>query len=330
MTALAFAAMLVWSLAMLVLVGSATCALLHPRLARRQASHRARPPVSIVIPLKADGAGLGLATASAATLAYPACDITLCAADAASPALAVARSALGACLVPWRVAISRDGEGNPKVANIAAALGSARAEFVLVKDAGTILPPDVLDAMVAALGAPVGLVVAVPLARDIDGLAAEVEAAFLNGYGARMVLAASALGLGVGIGAAMLFRRGDLARADGLRAMAESVADDHALAKAMARIGLATRCASVPVWQAVGRRDMADVWTRHRRWAICRRIEEPLAFHAEPWLGAAMAVPVGWDRRARASVSARARPSPPPLRPGSSSRQGSRRRRAGR
>jgi ceramide glucosyltransferase len=143
--------------------------------------------------------------------------------------------------------------------------------------------------MVAALDGPVGLVVAVPLARDADGLAAEVEAAFLNGYGARMVLAASALGLGVGIGAAMLFRRGDLARADGLRAMAGSVADDHALAKAMARIGLATRCASVPVWQAVGRRDMADVWTRHRRWAICRRMEEPLAFHAEPCLGAAMA-----------------------------------------
>jgi ceramide glucosyltransferase len=83
----------------------------------------------------------------------------------------------------------------------------------------------------------------------------------------------------------MLLRRSDLQRAGGLEAIATAVADDHALARLLGGQGLRTVFAAETVDQALGGRSLAQIWRRHLRWAICRRLEEPLAFFAEPLTG---------------------------------------------
>jgi ceramide glucosyltransferase len=174
---------------------------------------------------------------------------------------------------------------NPKLANLIEPIEIAANDLLLIKDTATVLPPNGLTAMVAALMPGVGLVCAVPIARAPHGLLAQIEAALINTYGARLLLALSALGGGAGIGAAMLLRRSDLQRAGGLETIATAVADDHALARLLGGQGLRTVFAAETVDQALGGRRLAQIWRRHLRWAICRRLEEPLAFFAEPLTG---------------------------------------------
>jgi ceramide glucosyltransferase len=183
---------------------------------------------------------------------------------------------------------------NPKIANLLQPLDAAAHDFLLVKDAGTALAPGTLAAMMRGFVAGTGLVCAVPIGRAPRSFAASVEAALINTYGARLVLAASVLGAGAGLGAAMLLDRRDLRAAGGLGAIATTIADDHALAKILGRQGLRTVLAVPTVDQDLGARRFADVWRRHLRWAVCRRVEEPMAFHAEPLVGLVAACLAAW------------------------------------
>src|SRR5690606_1145771 len=75
--------------------------------------------------------------------------------------------------------------------------------------------------------------------------------------------------------------------------IAEAIGEDHALSKALGRIGKRTVIVSRVVTQAVGARRIKDVWSRQLRWAVCRRVEEPLAFYAEPFTSALLAAIAG-------------------------------------
>jgi ceramide glucosyltransferase len=281
-------ALLWWGAGLALLCGSALAAIAQPSLARRRAGSRSRPPVSILVPLKEPGPGLSEATASLFALDYPDFDVTFCAGAADPLALDTVRSAMPPMARRiWHIALSSPpAGGNPKVANLAGPLLAAAHDHVLIKDARTLLPVDALSRMAASMGPGVGLVIAVPICTGAANLAGAAEEAFVNSYGARLVLAASSLGLGVGLGAAMLVRRSDIARSDALASMAASVADDHALAVALGRIGLSTRCADARVFQLAGHRRWRDLWNRHRRWALCRRMEAPVVFALEPCVGA--------------------------------------------
>ena len=80
----------------------------------------------------------------------------------------------------------------------------------------------------------VGLVCAIPYCARLDNFAAHVEAAIINGPHARMLFLASACGQGHGVGKIMLFRRCDFLRAGGFDAIAHTVGEDNAMAKAHA------------------------------------------------------------------------------------------------
>jgi ceramide glucosyltransferase len=290
-TALQLTASALWAVALILLLGSTVAALLQRRMRRRRALPDC-PPVSVLVPLKSDTAGLGAATRSVFAQGGSVREAIFSAAEEQSPAidrvLAIAGAAAKAGT--WRlVRTTRVPGANPKVANLVEPIAAAGNDLLLVKDADTILPPRHVSEMAASMGPRVGLVVSAPICVDPASFAGVVECAAVNTYGARLLLAASALGVDVGIGAAMMVRRQDLERADALRLMAASIADDHALAKAMQRIGLGTVMTAATVTQIVGRRQARDVWRRHHRWALCRRTEEPLAFAVEPFAGAAFA-----------------------------------------
>jgi ceramide glucosyltransferase len=290
-TALQVAASAWWSVALIVLLGSTVAALLRPRIRRRR-TRPGCPPVSVLVPLKSDTPGLGAATRSVFDQGSSVREVLFSAAEEHSAAIDHVLEVAGAAAVSgtWRlVRTARAPGANPKVANLVDPIAVAGNDLLLIKDADTILPPRHVSQMAASMGPRVGLVVSAPICVRPASFAGVVECAAVNTYGARLLLAASALGVGVGIGAAMMVRRRDLERADALRLMSASIADDHALAKAMRRIGLGTEMTASTVAQIVGRKQVKDVWRRHHRWALCRRKEEPLAFAVEPFVGAAFA-----------------------------------------
>ncbi|MCI0468159.1 MAG: ceramide glucosyltransferase, partial [Beijerinckiaceae bacterium] len=103
----------------------------------------------------------------------------------------------------------------------------------------------------------------------------------INGH-ARLLLGASVLGIGFGVGKAMLYRRSDLAKAGGISAISQSLAEDTALSLALARVGLKTVFSHQTVAQEIGARSFAEIYARQLRWSVIRRQNERFTFPLEP------------------------------------------------
>jgi ceramide glucosyltransferase len=276
-----------WSLSLALYVGSVIAAFMQPAVLRRRATRMDLPPVSAIVPVNRVDPGMEAAFASLFSQAYPEFEVLVSAADESSPALAVAKGiAARYPHIPFRIVCQDTRVAvSPKLNNLVAPLAVAAHDMIFVKDSSFRLKEGELAALVRYLAPGVGLVVAPPIATRPENFAAEIECAILNGYQARLLLAASVLGVGVGAGAIMLFDRRDFERAGGVEAIAWAIGEDHALTQALRRIGLKTVIAAEEVTQVLGRRRLADVWNRQLRWMVWRRQAEPWTFYVEPFGG---------------------------------------------
>lgn len=280
MTLLMGLAALWWAGLIAVLLGSTLLALLQPALAARRAVAGERGPISVLVPLRRIEETKSEANRKLLDLDYPGLEVLFSVSGEGGTVRHDESDGHISLLFTTPIP-----DANPKIANLIESVEAAVHDLLLIKDAATILPPGALAAMTASLVPGVGLVCAVPVARAPGNFAALLEASLVNTYGGRLLLALSTLGGGAGIGAAMLLRRGDLQAAGGLQAILNAVADDHALAKLLKGRGLRPVFAGATVDQDLGVRRPGQIWKRHLRWAICRRLEEPLAFAAEPLTG---------------------------------------------
>jgi ceramide glucosyltransferase len=270
-----------WALALAILLGSAAMAAVEPWL-RRSPSRVDMPPLSVIVPVKETAPELEPALASLLSQNYADFEVLISATDELSPAIAQARDiAAQYPRVPVRF-IARDPHAadNPKINNLALPIAEASHDLIVVKDATIRLKDRRLTEMAGRFADDTGLVVSVPLGMEPENFAAEIECAAMNGYVARFLLAASVLGMGFGIGAAMLFSRRDFERAGGIARIARAAGEDHAISKMLAGIGRKTVIAGT-VEQIIGTRNLSGVWNRQLRWAVCRRCEEPAIFYAE-------------------------------------------------
>lgn len=272
-----------WSASVLVLLATAGLSLAQPLVRRRQTVD-ARPPVTIIIPTKGDEPGFAFALESALRQLRPEDELLVACAEPDGPSLPTAR----ACIARHphlraRVHVgSRPVVRSPKMNNLLGPIAAATNDIVLCKDANAILPDGRLDDLLRHLSPGVGLVTAVIRADAPQSLPAHIEAAIMNGYHARLLHAASALGLGFGLGKVMLFSRAAFESAGGADAIADAVHEDHAMGQLFARANLRTVIASGEVVQNLGRRSLAAVWQRHSRWMVCRRFDAPATLLLEP------------------------------------------------
>ena len=147
---------------------------------------------------------------------------------------------------------------SPKVNNMYQAIEVVRRVLVVTKDSNIVLPPGAAAEAVACMGEGVGLVTAITEARGARNFAAEIECSLMNQSHGRFLYAASALGLGFGLGKLMVFRRSDLHRAGGFEAIAHSVGEDSAMDHALKGLGLRT-VMKTPIVQMLGARRIRDV-----------------------------------------------------------------------
>lgn len=289
---------IVWLVvALAVFLTSCLGALLQPMLQRRRARNADRPPVTAVMPIKLEHSGFEAAQASAYNQDYPDYEVLFSAAEAESPALETA-FALKARHpnIPTRILRSQaDFAVSPKLNTLDAPISAAACDFILVKDSNIVLDPDTLSAFMQNFAPGVGLVVGVPVAEGAETLAGHIEAGIINTH-ARLLLTASAFGVGFGVGKLMLFRRSDLAEAGGIDAVGYTLAEDTALARGMESIGLRTVFAHRALRQVIGWRTLREVYDRQVRWSVIRHTHEPLTYPLEPFvnpLPAALAAALG-------------------------------------
>lgn len=272
-----------WCVAVALLSVSLICGLLQPFVQRRRATHAETPPVSAVIPIKCLDPGFEIAQASMFVQDYPDYEILISAAEQDSPALDAARRVAGAH--PARACrILHSGAKaavSPKLNTLAAPLAEAGHDFVFSKDSNMTLEPGAMTAFMRNFSEGVGLVVAVPVAVRPETFAGRIEAFLINGH-ARLLLTASVLGLGFGVGKAMLFRRSDLAKAGGVAIMSHMLAEDTALSMGLARLGLRTVFSHRPVTQEIGARSFREIYERQVRWSVIRRANERFSYPLEP------------------------------------------------
>ena len=255
------------------------------RVARGRRRPGPRPPagVSILRPVCGLEYRIEATLASSFQIDHPDYEVIFCVAAADDPVVPIVRRLIREHPeTPARLLVGGEGGGpNPKLDNLMKAWDVARYDWIVLSDSNVLIPPDYLDRLFARWTERCAFVCSPPVGIDVQGCAAELEAAFLNTFQARWQLAGDELGFGFAQGKTMLLRRSDLAPEGGLAALAREVAEDAAATKIARRRGREVRVADEPFAQPLGRRSFTGVWQRQLRWARLRRLSFPGFFCAE-------------------------------------------------
>lgn len=241
------------------------------------------PPASIVVPVCGLDNHIEDTLRSAFRLDYPRYELIFCVARPDDPVVPLLRRLMADH--PWIDARLLTGDEriseNPKLNNVFKGWRETAYPFVAICDSNVLLPRDYVQHLFEKFDARTGLVCSPPIGCRPEGFFAEVECAMLNNYQARWQCFADFLGLGFAQGKTLFWRKSDLERAGGIRALGAESAEDAACTKIVRNLGLRVRLMQPPVRQPLGLRRATDVWKRQRRWARLRRASFPLWYSLE-------------------------------------------------
>jgi len=260
------------------------------------AAARNQPPVTILKPLRGEDSALAENLRSFCRQDYPAFQIVFGVAEADDPAVPVVRDlmaefpALDLALV---VDPGRNG-ANLKIANLGNMLPQARHAVLVIADSDMRVRRDYLAAVTAPLAAeqhgPVetGLVTCLYRGISSGGVWSDLACLHINHAFLPQALVAARLGLGAGcFGATMALKRSTLEAAGGLDALANQLADDHALGQAVNRLGFGVVLSPYLVDDIVGEAGFRALFRHELRWARTIRLVAPAGF-----LGSMIVYPV--------------------------------------
>jgi ceramide glucosyltransferase len=241
------------------------------------------PAVTILRPVCGMDYAVEATLRSTFTIDWPDYEIVFCCASATDPVVPLVERLIDEYpQIPARLLTGDDRISiNPKLNNLVKGWNAARHEWIVMADSNIFLPDGYLRTLFACWTPGTGLVCSPPVGGEPQGLAAEIECAFLNTYQARWQIAADTVGLGFAQGKTMLWHRDLLDRAGGIRALASEPAEDAASTKIVRQAGLKVRLAPAPFVQPLGTREFSSVWDRQVRWARLRRVTFKLFFVPE-------------------------------------------------
>ncbi len=258
-----------------------------PAVRQRAPGHA--PAVSLVRPVCGIENYVEETLASAFALDYPRYEIVFCVASAQDPVVPAVRRLMAAHPeVPARLLVGNEKiSDNPKLNNVYKGWRGAAHEWIVLADSNVFMPPDYIQRLISSWRPDTGLICSPPVGCRPAGFWAELECAFLNTYQARFQYTADTIGMGFAQGKSMLWRRGILEAAGGIRALASELAEDAAATKVVRHAGLRVRLVDAPFEQPLGRRSAGEVWRRQVRWARLRRTSFKAYFMPEILAGGA-------------------------------------------
>jgi ceramide glucosyltransferase len=249
------------------------------------------PPVSVLKPLCGEDCGLYDNLASFCRQDYPEAQIVFGIQDPQDPAVGVVRRltadfpAADLALVIERTRRS----GNLKVANLENMLPRARHDVLLIADSDMRVGPSYLATIAAPLADPsIGLVTCLYRGMPTGGVWSMLGAMHVNHGFLPQALVAQVLGAGAGcFGATVALRRETLAAIGGLGAIADALADDHALGAAVRGLGRKIVLSPYLVDNIIAEPGIAALYRHELRWARTIRAITPAGF-----LGSVITQPV--------------------------------------
>jgi ceramide glucosyltransferase len=262
----------------------------------RSPSATQRPPVTVLKPLRGEDSSLAENLRSFCRQNYAPFQIVFGVADADDAAVPVVRALIAefpAVDLALVIDPRRDG-ANFKIANLRNMLPSARHPILIIADSDMRVGPDYLAAVTAPLARSAeespetGLVTCLYRGISSGGLWSDLASLHINHGFLPQALVAEQLGMGAGcFGATMALKRATLEAAGSLEALANTLADDHALGQAVRRLGLRVELSPYVVDDIVAETSFLGLFRHELRWARTIRLVAPSGF-----LGSAVTYPV--------------------------------------
>lgn len=252
-------------------------------LVRRQRPSGAPTPITVLKPLKGADAQLYENLRSFCVQDYPRFQIIFGVADADDPAADVVRRLIAEFPVHDLTVIAGGSARAPnrKVANLMNMLPAARHEFLAISDSDMRVAPDYLATIAPLLAMPgVGLVTClyrgVPAGTDFWS---RVACLHINHGFLPAAALAETLHAGDGaFGATLALSRSTLDAVGGLEAVADRLADDHALGAAVRRVGRGITLAPMIIDDIVFEPGLGALFRHELRWARTVRMVAPAGY----------------------------------------------------
>lgn len=240
------------------------------------------PSVSVLKPLHGDEPGLYENLVSFCAQDYPgSVQLILSLQDPADPALKVAerlknqfpdRDILVVCDPTLH-------GSNRKIGNLINSAGQAKGAVIVISDSDVRLAPDGLARIVAALDEPqVGLIYALYRGRPAAGFWSKMAALDIDTRFAANVVAGQALGAHPCLGPTMALRADLLAQIGGFDYLADFLADDFELGRAVRAAGYRIACPPMLIEHAFPEDSAREMLSHELRWSRTIRILQPSGY----------------------------------------------------
>lgn len=233
---------------------------------------QALPPVTILKPLKGTDPDIYESFRSHCLQDYPEYEIIFGVSDPDDPAVASVQQlqrefpnhAIRLIVSPSRIG------ANVKVSNLEQMVQVARYQHLLVNDSDIRVEPDYLRRVIAPLADEhVGMVTCLYRGVAASTFGSQLESLGISTDFCAGVLVARQLegGLRFGLGSTLVFRRTDLERMGGFRAIVDFLADDYELGRRIAGLGLQVVLSDVVVETHLPAYDPRGFLSHQLRWA---------------------------------------------------------------
>lgn len=261
-------------------------------LKKRRSLRPITPPISILKPLKGHDDALLENLISFAEQNYPEFEIIAGATDPDDPALEAART-LKRLYPNVKIVLGAPPLGrNPKVTNLASLAARAKYDLILISDSNVRAGKNYLQALAAEMSDPkVGLVTNLVVAAGEKTLAARFDNHHLNTWITAAISGARLYGQHACVlGKAMLFRKSDLEKIGGWRAIRHVLGEDYVLGAKFAEAGYDVALSPYLIETVNEDTPFERFINRHLRWSQIRRRIWLSAYFLElllnptPWL----------------------------------------------
>jgi len=229
------------------------------------------PPISVLKPLKGTDPGMYESLRSHCLQDYPEYEIIFGVSDAADPAAGI----VGRLQQEFpertiRLVVCREILGpNLKVSSLEQMLQASRFQFLTVNDSDIRVESDYLRRVVAPLAdGDVGMVTCLYRGVAAATLGSKLEAIGISTDFCPGVLVAQQLerGLHFGLGSTLAFRRADLQRIGGFRALVDFLADDYELGRRISALPKKVVLSDVVVETHLPEYDLLGFLSHQLRW----------------------------------------------------------------
>jgi ceramide glucosyltransferase len=292
---------------------SAAVFLRERRAGRSARTTQSLPPVSILKPLKGVDPEIYASFRSHCLQDYPEYEIIFGVSDAGDPAVGSVRQLQQE--FPERairlIVCDKILGTNVKVSNLEQMVGVAKFEHLIVNDSDIQVERDYLRRVIAPLAEEsydergVGFVTCLYRGVAARTLGSQLESLGIVDFCASVLVARQLEGeLRFGLGSTLAFRRNDLERAGGFRAIVDYLADDYELGRRIASLGLKVELSDVVVETHLPAYTTREFFAHQLRWGRGVRdaraggyagliatfglfwaLLNVIASHAAPWSG---------------------------------------------